>query len=120
MAEAKKKNNTFYYVNIIIMFALMFGIAQLPTFGQVTPLGMQILGIFVAVLYGWCTVNLLWPSLMGIVAVGMTEYCTMKEAFAAAFGADIPLMIIVVFILAAYFEECGLNQYIATGLSAGK
>ena len=50
---------------------------------------------------------------MGIVAVGMTEYCTMKEAFAAAFGADIPLMIIVVFILAAYFEECGLNQYIA-------
>ncbi len=113
MAEAKKKNNTFYYMNIVIMFALMFGIGQLPTFGQVTPLGMQILGIFVAVLYGWITVNLLWPSLMGIVAVGMTQFCTMKESFAMAFGADIPLMIIVVFILAAYFEECGLNQYIA-------
>lgn len=110
---SKKSKNTFYYVNIAIMFVLMFGIGQLPTFGQVTPLGMQILGIFVAVLYGWCTVNLLWPSLFGIVAVGMTDYCTIKESFAAAFGADIPLMIIVVFVLAAYFEECGLNQYIA-------
>lgn len=108
-----KSKNMFYYLNIAIMFALMFGIAQLPTFGQVTPLGMQVLGIFVAVLYGWCTVSLLWPSLMGIVAIGMTQFCTIKEAFAMAFGADIPLMIIVVYVLAAYLEECGLNQYIA-------
>lgn len=113
MAEAKTKKNTMYYINIVIMFALMFGIAQLPPFGQITPLGMQILGIFVAVLYGWCTVSLMWPSLMGIVAVGMTQYCTINEAFAAAFGADIPLTIIVVYTLAAYLEECGLNQYIA-------
>ena len=105
-----KSKNMFYYLNIAIMFALMFGIAQLPTFGQVTPLGMQVLGIFVAVLYGWCTVSLLWPSLMGIVAIGMTQFCTIKEAFAMAFGADIPLMIIVVYVLAAYLEECGLNQ----------
>lgn len=108
-----KSKNMFYYVNIIIMFALMFGIPQLPTFGQVTPLGMQVLGIFVAVLYGWCTVSLLWPSLLAIVAIGITDYCTMKQSFTTAFGADIPLMIIVVFVLAAYFEECGVNQYIA-------
>ncbi len=85
-SASKKSKNTFYYINIVIMFALMFGIGQLPTFGQVTPLGMQILGIFVAVLYGWCTVNLLWPSLFGIETVGMTEYCTIKESFAAALG----------------------------------
>lgn len=112
-AVTKKKKNTAYYINTVIVFALMFGIGQLPPFAQITELGMQVLGIFVGVLYGWCTVSLIWPGLVGIVAIGATEYCTVTESFQQAFGADIPLMIIVVYILAAYLEECGLNQYIA-------
>lgn len=112
-ASVPKKKNTAYYINSVIMIALMIGIGQLPPFAQITPLGMQILGIFVGVLYGWCTVSLLWPGLVGIVAVGITEYCTVTESFQTAFGSDIPLMIIVVYVLAAYLEECGLNQYIA-------
>lgn len=116
MSEAtvpKKKKNTAYYINTVIVFLLMFGIGQLPPFAQITSLGMQVLGIFVGVLYGWCTVSLIWPGLVGIVAIGATEYCTVTESFQQAFGSDIPLMIIVVYILAAFLEECGLNQYIA-------
>lgn len=113
MSEKPVKKNTAYYINTIIVFVLMFGIGQLPTFGQVTPLGMQVLGIFIGVLYGWCTVSLIWPGLLGIVAIGATEYCTVTESFQTAFGSDIPLMIIVVYVLAAFLEECGLNQYIA-------
>ena len=112
-AVTKKKKNTAYYINTVIVFALMFGIGQLPPFAQITELGMQVLGIFVGVLYGWCTVSLIWPGLLGIVAIGATEYCTVTESFQAAFGADIPLMIIMVYILAANLEEWGLNQYIA-------
>ena len=93
---SKKPKNLFYYVNTVIVFALMFGIGQIPPFAQITPLGMQILGIFVGVLYGWCTVSLIWPSLVGIIAVGMTDFATTKEVFAMAFGNDIPLMILVV------------------------
>lgn len=116
MSETKaapRKKNTAYYINTIIVFVLMFGIGQLPPFAQITPLGMQILGVFVGVLYGWCTVSLIWPSLVGIVAIGATEYCTITESFQAAFGADIPLMLIVVYVFAAFLEECGLNQYVA-------
>ena len=109
----KRPKNLFYWINTVIMFALMFGIGQLPPFGQVTPLGMQVLGIFVGVLYGWCTVSLLWPSLLGMVAIGSTAFCTMEEAFSMGFGDDIPLMIIVVYVLAAYLEESGLCKYIA-------
>ena len=65
----KRPKNLFYWINSIIVFVLMFGVGQLPPFGQVTPLGMQILGIFVGVLYGWCTVSLIWPSLVGMVAL---------------------------------------------------
>lgn len=116
MSEAsvpKKKRNTAYYINSVIVFILMIGIGQLPPFAQITELGMQVLGIFVGVLYGWCTVSLVWPGLVGIVAIGITEYCTVTEAFQQSFGSDIPLMVIVVYVLAAYLEECGLNQYVA-------
>lgn len=107
------KKHTAYYIHSFIVFALMIIIGQCPPFAQITPLGMQILGIFVGVLYGWCTVSLVWPGLVGIVAIGATEYCTVTESFQAAFGADIPLMIACVYVMAAYLEECGLNQYMA-------
>lgn len=108
-----KKRNVAYWVNTIIVFVLMFGIGQLPPFAAITPLGMQILGIFVGVLYGWCTVSLVWPGLIGIVAIGCTQYCTVTESFQTAFGADLPLMIITVYVIAAFMEECGLNQFLA-------
>lgn len=109
----KRPKNLFYWINSIIVFVLMFGVGQLPPFGQVTPLGMQILGIFVGVLYGWCTVSLIWPSLVGMVAVGATDYCTVVESFGAGFGAEVPLTVIVVYVLGAYVEESGLSSYMA-------
>ena len=109
----KRPKNLFYWINSIIVFVLMFGVGQLPPFGQVTPLGMQILGIFVGVLYGWCTVSLIWPSLVGMVAVGATDYCTVVESFGAGFGAEVPLTVIVVYVLGAYVEESGLISYMA-------
>ena len=44
--QANAKRNYLTYVHAIIMFVIMFGVGTLPTFGQVTPLGMKILGVF--------------------------------------------------------------------------
>lgn len=70
--------------HVIIMFALMFIIGNLQPFGTVTPMGMDILGIFVGTLYGWLFLDLLWPSLIALVALGMTGYMTVGEAFSQA------------------------------------
>ena len=69
----KRPKNLFYWINSIIVFVLMFGIGQLPPFGQITPLGMQILGIFAGTLYGWCTV--------GLVSVSYTHLDVYKRQF---------------------------------------
>lgn len=74
---------------------------------------MQILGIFAGTLYGWCTVGLVWPSLIGMIAVGSTEYCTVTDAFCTGFGNNIPVTIVVVYTLAAFMEESGLSAYLA-------
>lgn len=102
-----------HYIYCAIMVALTFGIGMLPPIAEITPLGMKVLGIFVGTVFGWCTLGLLWPSMYALVILGSTGFCTVTEAFSQAFGNSTPLILISVFVLAAYLEESGLSQYIA-------
>lgn len=113
MTETAKTKNTWWYINSILVILLTIGIGYLPPFGQITPLGMKVLGVFIGVLYGWCTVSMLWPSVWGIVALGCTGFCTVKESFGLAFGNDIVLLVVAVFMFAKYLEDSGLSQYMA-------
>lgn len=56
MSSQATNNNarTKFYIHCAIMFALMFIVSKLPPFGDITPLGMQVLGIFAGVVYAWC------------------------------------------------------------------
>ena len=102
-----------WYVNSVLVILLTVGIGFLPPFGAITPLGMKVLGVFVGVLYGWCTVSMLWPSVWGIVMLGCTGFCTVKESFAMAFGNNIVLLVVLSYMLASYLEKSGLSSYIA-------
>lgn len=51
-----------YYVNSAICLALMLGFGYLPPLAPITPLGMQILGIFLGMVYGWIFVGIPWPA----------------------------------------------------------
>ena len=71
---------TMKYVHIIVMFVLMIGIGLLPPFGQITELGMKILGIFIGIMYAWIFIDLLWPSLFGFFAIALTGYMDIGSA----------------------------------------
>ena len=63
---AKKK-----YIHLGIMLLITLLISICPTIGSLTPLGMRTLAIFIAVLYGWMTVDLIWPSIYGFVMLAL-------------------------------------------------
>lgn len=113
MSEATKTKNTAWYINSLLVILITIGVGYLPPFGQITPLGMKVLGVFLGVLYGWCTVSMLWPSVWGIVMLGCTGFCTVKESFGMAFGSDIVLLVVAVFMFARYLEDSGLSNYMA-------
>ena len=46
VTTAEKNKDVKYYVNSAICLALMLGFGYLPPLAPITPLGMQILGIF--------------------------------------------------------------------------
>ena len=63
-----------YYVHIAIFLLITFGFGFLPPFAQITPMGMKVLGAFLGAVYGWLFIALDWPSLIALLALGISGY----------------------------------------------
>ncbi len=89
MAISVSAINRRSYIHVVIMLSLMLGVGFLPPFAQVTPLGMKVLGVFLGLVYGWCFIDLLWTSVLGFFALGLTGFMDTTTAVATAFGNPI-------------------------------
>ena len=108
------KKNTAYYINSIICVSLMIFVGFIPSpVDTVSQLGMRVLGIFFGLVYGWIFVDLVWPSLLSFVMLGFSGAMNVTQAFVSGFGDTIFLQVLMLFLAAAYFEQCGLTEYIA-------
>lgn len=107
------KSQTGYYVNSAIVVLIMFCFGFLPSFGGITEMGMKVLGIFLGVLYGWIFVGFIWPSLLGMFALGLSGYDSILNVYIAGFGDGLVLKIFFLFLFARYLDECGLTTFIA-------
>ncbi len=95
------------YVHMAVIFFLMFGFGYLPTIGTITPIGMKILGIFIGLLYGWSTCGMLWPSLLGMFALGFSGMGSVKEMLAMCFSNDIVIFLLFILILVEMINQSG-------------
>ncbi len=86
--EISQKNTK--YIHFLIVIAFMFLFRFIPTFGTVTAYGMAVIGIFIGLIYGWSVDadNLIWTSLLALVAIGMTDFGNAGTAIASAFGNE--------------------------------
>ena len=114
------KNNARSYFHVAMMLLLMFGISFLPPFGLITEVGMNVLGVFVGMLYGWIFIDLLWPSLLGFVALGLTGYTTITEAFSAGFGDANFVLCLICTVFANSMSCIGVTDTIAYWLLSKK
>ena len=78
-----------YYIKSLIGIVIMFGFGYLPPIAGITPLGMRVLGIFIAMIYLLCAVDIIWPSMLTVIALGLSGYCSVEESIASGFGSDI-------------------------------
>jgi len=102
-----------FYVHVAITLFFMFGFGFLSPLEPITPLGMKLVGIFIGLIYAWSTTTMIWPSLLGMVAVVLSGVVDLKTLFADGFGNNTVVFILLVFIFAAAIEETGLTEYLA-------
>lgn len=101
-----------YYIKCLIGIALMFVFRFLPPIGSVTEVGMQILGVFLGLIWMWSTIEVVWPSILGIIAFGMTDYCTVGDAIKNGLGNATVWQLLMVMILIAAINESGCGAAI--------
>ncbi len=98
----------------IVVLLIQFVAVYLPPFGQMTPLGMHILFILIGTIIGWVFIDLGWPSVSGIIALGVSgAYASMGDALAACLGSQTQWMVFGALLICAFVAESGLADVIA-------
>lgn len=102
-----------YIVHCVICLVIMFGFGHLPPFGQLTPLGMNLVGIFLGVLYGWIFIEIVWPSLAGLLALMLIGGMKPVQLLNKSFGDPIVQMMFFIFVFCATINYYGLSKFIS-------
>ncbi len=114
MSNKKETKDWVYWMHTVITIVLMFGIGYLEPWGSLETIGTKVLGIFIGLLWGWTFIGFVWPSLLGILALGLSGYQTVNAVLTAGFGAPLnTVLCIFLFIFAAYMDKIGLSKIIA-------
>lgn len=115
-----KKKNLKFYIIVIVTLALMFGFGYLPTFSEVTPSGMRVLGIFLGCIFAWCFGEIAWSSVLGVICLTLFDLGSMNENFASAYGNGTAAMLLVAIIFCFAIEQSGLLSEMASWITGQK
>ncbi len=102
-----------FWIKIAIFFLLIFGFGYLPAPEPLTSYGMKTIGIFFGLLFGWCTLGMIWPSIVGILAMPLLGVLPLGEVFANGWGSPVMLLIFFMMMVAKSLEKAGISKLIA-------
>lgn len=114
MSTVAGKKKAIFFLHWLIVLVLMLGFRYIPPVGEITPYGMQILGIFLGLVWGWMFLDFLNPSLLAfLVVVLFVQGQTVGSVTSQSLGNENIFMMVVILAVAQYFEDSGLNKYLA-------
>ncbi len=97
----------------IIVVLIMFLFPLIPPFGEMTELGMHILGIFIGAIYGWILIGFTYPSIVAIVAFCFSgAFPTSLACFQAVFASDTAVMMLACCMVCAFIEKIDISAVI--------
>lgn len=113
--ETTKRVNIIHYI-IVAAFCLLFRFV--PGFAGITPLGMGILGTFIGAVYGWIVIDMLWPSMMALLGIGLS--IGMTKMLAASLGSITVFGLLLVMPLIHICNETNAFQWMIDKLLTNK
>ena len=111
-----------YIVNSIISIGIMIGFKYVivPT-EPLTPLGVEIIGIFLGIVYGWLIVgDIFWPSIFGMIFMGLSDWSTVAGVFKTGFGHNNVMLILFFCLFTNIINAAGITEYIARWIVSRK
>ena len=91
-------------IHILISLAIMVCFKFVPAAEPLTPLGVEVIGIFLGMLYGWLIANdSFWPSIFGLLFLGLSSYSTVPAVLRDGFGNSTVLLLF--FFFTSFFSD---------------
>lgn len=107
------KKDAMYLAHSLICLTIMFGFGLLSPLEPLTPLGMGIIGVFLGVLYGWIFIDIIWPSIAGLLALTLVGGMKPALLLNKSFGDPIVVMMFFIFVFCAAINYYGLSKFIS-------
>ena len=99
-------------IHSIVVIFLMFCFGRVvPPFGGITPVGMNVLGVFIGVVYGYCTLEIAWPSILAFIAYGTSGAVSVSGAISAMMGQSVVFQSICSYLAAGALQEFGFGKW---------
>jgi len=111
----QRKVNIIHYL-IVALFC--FGFRFIPPFAGLTPLGMGIMGTFIGAIYGWIAIDMLWPSILALVGLGLS--IGMDQMYAASLGSMVIVCLIFCMPIIGICNETGAFNWLVNKLLTNK
>ncbi len=105
--------NAKYLAHSLICLTIMYGFGLLSPLEPLTPLGMSIIGVFLGVLYGWIFIDIIWPSIAGLLALTLVGGMKPAVLLNRSFGDPIVVMMFFIFVFCAAINHYGLSRFIS-------
>ena len=121
--KIKKNSNLSYYLLCAFSIFLMFFAGRIipPFAAEITTTGMQILFLFLGMVILWSTVGgVIWPSILAIIALGLTDYTTVNASIVSALGQVALWQTTFAIILASTITISGAGEYLARWIMSRK
>jgi len=112
MVHSESKGKMMYVHILIGLFLMFIGGHVVSPIYPLTEVGMQILGVFFGVVWLWCFVGFLWPSLLALVAFGLTDFGSFGQVLTMSFGHSVPVLLLFSMILFGSPQHVGATKYI--------
>lgn len=102
-----------HYVHVAVMIFFMFIFRFIPAPAPITTYGMQVLGIFLGIVYGWCFAGgLAMPSLLAIVAMCLTDFGGGMAVFSSILSNSTVVMIIFAAFLMGPLNDSNVGNWL--------
>ena len=109
--QKKSINTTVIHSVIVVEIMILFRFLPI-SLPEVTPVGIEIIGIFIGTLYLWTTVDPLWSSLMSVAMIGLSSYKPMSALLVEFMGNVTIIQMLFLMLLAGALVTNKITMYI--------
>ena len=112
-AGPQNSGNVNYFFHIIVFLSITFLFGKLDPIAPLTLFGMNTIGVFLGVIYAWVFIDIIWPSMVGLLALMLLDVLPATALLNKGFGDPTVIMMMFIFVFSATLERYGLAKYIS-------